>query len=41
MFAIVVINIKNFGTTCGVSIINFWRFINKCMGLDLGLDRTY
>jgi len=41
MFAIVVINIKNFGTTYEVSIINFWRFINKCMGPDLGLDRTY
>jgi hypothetical protein len=39
MFAIVVINIKNFGTTYGVSIINFWRFINKWP--DLGLDRTY
>jgi hypothetical protein len=41
MSAIVVINIKNFGIACGVSIINFWRFINKCMGPDLGLDRTY
>jgi hypothetical protein len=41
MSAIVVINIKNFGTACGVSIINFWRFINKFMGPDLGLDYTY
>jgi hypothetical protein len=41
MFAIVVININFFGIACGVLIINFWRFINKCMGPDLGLDRTY
>jgi hypothetical protein len=41
MSAIVVINIKNFETTNGVSIINFWKFINKCIGPDLGLDRTY
>ncbi len=34
-------NIKNFETACGVSIINFLRFISKCMGSDLGLDRTY
>jgi len=38
MSAIVVINIKKFGTACGISIINFWRFIDKCMGPDLGLD---
>ncbi len=33
--------IKKFRTTCGVSIINFWRFIDKCMGPDLGLDHIY
>jgi hypothetical protein len=32
---------KKFGTACEMSIINFWRFIDKCMGPDLGLDRTY
>jgi hypothetical protein len=32
---------KNFGTARGVSIINFWRFIDECMGPDLGLDHTY